>query len=109
MTIKTQLTRFASAGLLGLAVFSSAQAATANDTRQTQVLAGACANCHGTDGRLAGAIPAIAGRPAGVLEAQLLAFKQGQVPHVTVMDRIAKGYSDAELATLAQYFSQIKQ
>lgn len=74
-----------------------------------QVLAGACANCHGTDGRLGGAIPAIAGRPAGILEAQLLAFKRGEQPNATVMTRHAAGYSDAELAALAAYFSSLNR
>lgn len=76
---------------------------------QIQLMAGTCANCHGTDGRLAGAIPAIAGRPATVLEAQLIAFKQGLQPNTTVMDRIAKGFTDAELAALANHFANVKK
>ncbi|MFN3880921.1 MAG: c-type cytochrome [Nitrincola lacisaponensis] len=74
---------------------------------QVQLLAAACANCHGTDGKLADAIPAIAGRPVMVLEAQLQAFKQGLQPNTTVMDRIAKGYTDAELSALANYFANV--
>src|SRR5690606_41216605 len=73
----------------------------------TRLLAAACANCHGTDGKLGGAIPAIAGRPASVLENQLQAFKQGQVANATIMDRISRGYSDDELKRLAQHFSRI--
>ncbi len=76
---------------------------------QVSLMAGTCANCHGTDGQLAGAIPAIAGRPATVLEAQLLAFKQGLQPNTTVMDRIAKGFTDAELSALADYFANINK
>ena len=76
---------------------------------QVKLIAGTCANCHGTDGKLAGTIPAIAGRPSTVLEAQLLAYKQGLQPNTTVMDRIAKGFSDAELSALADYFANINK
>ncbi len=71
------------------------------------VLAGTCASCHGTEGRSPGIVPTIAGRPEAVLRAQLRAFRSEQpIPGVTVMDRIAKGYSDAEIDALARYFSQ---
>jgi len=92
--------------VLGGFLISGAQAAE-QDNRQAEVLAGSCANCHGTEGRLAGAIPAIANRPASVLEAQLLAFKNDEEPRATVMDRIAKGYSEDELRALAQYFANL--
>lgn len=77
-------------------------------THQITVMAGACANCHGTDGAYAGAIPAIAGRPAGVLESQLLTFKTSEPgPNNTVMGRIVKGFSDAELRQLAQFYANV--
>lgn len=94
------------AATLGMATLAQASEFSA---AQLEVMAGSCANCHGTDGKLAGAIPAIAGRPAMVLEAQLLAFKQGLQPNTTVMDRIAKGYTDAELKALAQHFSTVSK
>ena len=74
---------------------------------QIRVLSAACANCHGTDGNLGGAVPVIAGRPASVLEAKLLAFKRGEDPKATVMPRHAAGYTDDELAALADYFSRL--
>lgn len=94
---------FGAVALLSVSAVASETASHA----QTRLLAAACANCHGTDGKLGGAIPAIAGRPASVLERQLLAFKQGQVPGATIMDRISRGYSDEELRQLAQHFSRI--
>ncbi|NLC10466.1 MAG: cytochrome c, class I [Gammaproteobacteria bacterium] len=91
-----------------LALSSTAQAdSSPAASLQIQVLSGACANCHGTDGRLGGAIPVIAGRPAAVLESQLLAFKRGEEPKATVMTRHASGYTDDELAALADYFSKL--
>ena len=97
------------AALLGLVlslftVFAHAQD---SEVRQVELLAASCANCHGTDGRLETAIPAIANRSVRVLEAQLLAFKYDDQPQVTVMDRIAKGYSEAQLQALAEYFATI--
>lgn len=71
------------------------------------VLAGSCANCHGTDGKGGGAIPAIKGRPEEALLRQLQAFKAGTAP-ATVMGRLAKGYSDTQLAALAKHFAAQK-
>lgn len=70
--------------------------------------AGTCAACHGTDGRSAGSIPTIAGKPFAVLKAQLATFRSGEAEGATVMTRIAKGYDEAELAALARYFSEMK-
>lgn len=95
---------------LTLALMIPAATALADNDRagaQTALLAASCANCHGTDGKLAGAIPAIANRPATALESQLLDFKHDDNTRATVMPRIAKGYSDEELKALAQYFSNI--
>lgn len=71
------------------------------------VIAQSCAACHGTEGRLVTAIPPIAGRPEAVLHAQLVAFKKDQMPGATVMPRLAKGFTDEELAALARYFSEL--
>ena len=73
---------------------------------QLEVMAGGCASCHGTDGRLAGAVPAIAGRPAALLEARMLAFKADEVEDTTVMNRIARGFSEEELAALARHLAE---
>lgn len=92
--------------LLSSHVFAQEAPLTEREALQAQVLAGVCASCHGTEGRLSGVIPAIAQRPASVLESQLLAFKRGETPHTTVMERLARGYTDEELALLARYFAQ---
>jgi sulfide dehydrogenase cytochrome subunit len=67
-----------------------------------------CANCHGTDGRLTGPIPALAGRPADLLLAKLVEFKQDKVAQATVMPRLVKGLTDGELQVAAQYFSKLR-
>lgn len=82
--------------------------AVAQHVLDASVLAGSCANCHGTDGRSPGVIPTIAGRPETVLLQQLQAFKSDTPPaNTTVMNRLVKGFSDEELILLAQHFSKI--
>ncbi len=89
------------AGLLGLGAVAPAQAES-----DVSILAGTCANCHGTDGRSPGSIPSIAGQPYAVLLAQLNAFKAGEIVGATVMTRLARGYTDEEIEALARYFSE---
>lgn len=72
-----------------------------------RALAANCAQCHGTDGRPApgSILRPLAGRDRAELEKALDAFKAGHVA-ATVMDQIARGYSDAEIAALADYFAR---
>lgn len=72
-----------------------------------EVLAGPCAACHGTDGRSPGGMPTLAGKSEETLLKSLKGFKSGEAP-ATVMTRLAKGYSDAQLQALARHFSQFK-
>lgn len=95
------------AGVAALATGSMAAPSWADPA--TEVLAGGCANCHGPGGRSPGPIPSIAGVPAAVLEAQLLAFRADQVPGTTVMTRLTKGFSEAELKILAAWFAGQKR
>jgi cytochrome subunit of sulfide dehydrogenase len=95
--------------LIGLMLAGAAAAGAGDDAAALQagalMLASACFNCHGTDGTIRDEhIPAIAGVPQSVIEAQLIAFKQGQLP-ATVMDRIAGGFTDEELAIVAAHFA----
>ncbi len=66
-----------------------------------------CFNCHGTEGRTHSAIPAIAGRDRAYLEETLKSYKAGSKP-ATIMHQLAKGYTDDEIAVLADYFSRQK-
>jgi sulfide dehydrogenase cytochrome subunit len=94
--------------LAGAAMILPAKSSVAADAA-TSVLAGSCANCHGTDGRSPGPIPPIAGMPFAVLKAQLESFRAGETQGATVMTRIAKGFTEAELQTLARHFADIKK
>ena len=90
---------------LGAALLAGGAAAEGVDA---SLLAGTCANCHGTEGRSPGTIPSIAGKPFAVLDAQLAAFKAGAARDATVMTRLALGFTDEELTALARHFSEIQ-
>jgi len=89
---------------IGLAGLASAAEVRADDTLNGRRIAATCANCHGTDGRSQGGIPALAGYPADRLVATLADFKSGKKP-ATIMHQIAKGYTDAQIASVAAYFA----
>jgi len=96
--------------LASLALLASAVGlAQASDLPRTPppYVAANCANCHGTDGKTATAIPGLAGRNKEWLEEVLKAYKDGSRP-ATIMHQIAKGYTDAEIVLLADYFSKQK-
>jgi cytochrome subunit of sulfide dehydrogenase len=90
---------------LGLALsLSSAGLQADSSPRQVRTWAASCAACHGTDGQAQkGALP-LSGRPGDELYRILLAFKAGERP-ATVMHQHAKGYTDAELKQLANWFA----
>ncbi|WP_137718759.1 c-type cytochrome [Methylobacillus flagellatus] len=68
-------------------------------------LASSCAACHGTNGNSAGGTPVLAGLDASHFRKQMQDFKSGARPS-TVMQRHAKGLTDAEIDGLALFFSQ---
>lgn len=70
------------------------------------LIAGTCANCHGPDGRSTGGIPSLRGVNERHLLQRLQAFKAGTATDATVMTRLMKGYDDAQIQALAQWFSK---
>jgi len=70
-------------------------------------LAAACASCHPTGKAGQGKIPALAGRQKDFLVRRMLEFKSGDRP-ATVMQQIAKGYTDAQIETLSAYLAAQK-
>jgi len=65
----------------------------------------ACLSCHGSNGAGTGGVPGLAGRDRGELIALMAAFRANERP-ATIMGRIARGYSEAEVAASADYFSR---
>ncbi len=95
------------AGMLGSGA-ASAQAQTP-PAPNARALAATCAACHGTDGKaIAGSgMVALAGLPKEQVVAQLRAFRDGSRPS-TVMQQIAKGYSDVQIDAVAAYFASVR-
>ena len=74
--------------------------------RSGAMLANTCAGCHGTYGHSAGELmPSLAGMDKRYLSKTMEDFRSGARPS-TIMGRIAKGYSDQEIAAIAAFFSQ---
>lgn len=68
-------------------------------------LAAQCANCHGTNGRSVAEVPSLAGQSATVLINKMQDYKDGKQPS-TIMQQLAKGYTDEQIALMADYFSK---
>lgn len=73
--------------------------------QDASVLAGTCLNCHGPEGRSSLAIPSLRGHSAEYLLQRLRSFRAGTAPDATVMTRLMKGYDEAQLQALAQWFA----
>ncbi len=72
-----------------------------------EMLGTGCTGCHGPDGVSAGkGIPSIAGLDKFYFARVMVQFKNDERPS-TIMGRIAKGYTDSELRTMAKYFGDL--
>jgi cytochrome c553 len=63
----------------------------------------ACSGCHPASSAAETSVPTLAGRDAQEIVTQMRAFQSGQ-RDATVMDRIAKGYSEAEIEAIANWY-----
>lgn len=72
------------------------------------LLAEMCGACHGPDGRSPGSIPALASLNEEAMRALLLAYRDGDI-EATVMDRIARALTDAEIEALARRFGNLAE
>ncbi len=95
------------AGPLALAE-DAAQPAT-KEALYASSLAASCANCHGTNGKVVqgSTVTSLAGLDKNYLIGQMKAFKAGTRPS-TVMQQISKGFNDAQVESLANYFAAQK-
>lgn len=93
--------------LVALAVFTMAGAASAQqpDASSARYLAANCANCHGTQGHSAGAIPSLAGQKKDYLVERLREFRDGK-RSATIMHQLSKGYTDAQIDLIAEHFAR---
>ncbi len=97
------MSRIALAAALAAATFSAYAQESARN------LASACAICHGTDGKaVTQDVIALAGLPREHIATQMRAFRDGTRP-ATVMQQIAKGYTDAQIEAMASWFAAQKR
>ena len=92
------------AGVMALAVSAGALAA----SPEPPPGASSCTGCHAPGAlapRVDTAVPPLVGRSTADIVAQMQAFKTGQKAS-TVMDRIARGFTDAEIQAIADWYAQ---
>ncbi|MFP3873121.1 MAG: c-type cytochrome [Thiohalophilus sp.] len=93
--------------LVTAASLSVSTTAPAAEISKGAMLSNSCAACHGTDGNSPGAMPTLHGKSADFIERALKGFRSGERDS-TVMGRHASGYSDEEIAQIAEYFAGLK-
>ena len=69
--------------------------------------AASCSGCHAGSTRVETPVPRLAGRPAGEITDAMLAYKSGKLAG-TIMDRIAKGYSEDEIRAISTWYAAQK-
>lgn len=74
------------------------------DAQLGRNLAATCANCHGTNGNARGDMKPLAGVSAEKILAAVADYRSGNQP-ATIMHQIAKGYTDAQMKLIADYFA----
>ncbi len=66
-----------------------------------------CSGCHATSSSVRTTVPSLVGRDPAAIVAAMQGFRAGTIPG-TVMDRIAKGFSDDEVKAIAAWYGAQK-
>ena len=90
----------AAIGLLSIAAAVTASA-------QPPAGAAACSGCHPASTRVTSPVPRLAGLERDAIARAMRDFRSGTRAG-TVMDRIAKGFTDAEIDAIAAYYHEQK-
>jgi cytochrome c553 len=90
-----------------LALVAGPSLAVAQDAHLARNLAATCANCHGTNGNAVGDMKPLAGVSAEKIVALVADYRSGNQP-ATIMHQIAKGYTEAQIRLVAEYFAAQK-
>lgn len=93
--------------LIASCLVASTLNAYAQDPDLARNLAATCANCHGTNGHSLGDAKRLAGEPKEKLLRKLSEYVSGEKP-ATIMNQIAKGYTQEQLDMITEYFSAQK-
>ena len=98
------------AALFGVLVIASlgASVVQASDalTSPAALLSASCTGCHTTQQDSDHAIPSLDGYSADDLRTALIAFREDD--NATVMNRIARGYTDADIDVIAAYLGKMQ-
>lgn len=81
-----------------------ASIATAFAASEPPAGAASCSGCHPPNAGVPSPVAPLAGKNAVEIVAQMQAFRAGQRP-ATVMDRIAKGFSEPEVQAIAAWYA----
>ncbi len=65
----------------------------------------ACFGCHAAGDRVATPVPRLIGLDAAYVVRAMQEFRAGTRP-ATVMDRIARGFTDAEVQSIAEWYAR---
>jgi len=88
------------AAAIGLASIAAAVTASA----EPPAGAAACSGCHPVSARVSSPVPRLAGLDRAAIAKAMQDFRSGQRP-ATVMDRIAKGFTDEEIQAIAAWYA----
>lgn len=69
--------------------------------------AASCSGCHPAKKSIDTPVPRLVGRDAGAIVSAMQAFKTGEMS-ATVMDRIAKGFTNDEIKAIADWYAAQK-
>ena len=87
-------------------VLMLAKPAHAQTAAEAALLAGGCVGCHGVSGQGGHGIPSIRDTQSRAdFVAAMQAFRANQ-REATVMGRISRGYTEAEITTLAAFYAR---
>ena len=89
------------------ATFLAAGVAAAQDGPTGQAMVQTCYVCHGPEGRSAEGVPALMRGQKELVVRQMIEFKTDRRP-ATIMNRVAKSYSEEQIAAIADYLAGLK-
>jgi cytochrome c553 len=102
--MRSQSIRVSIGAAAALLLMAASAAPVTPPSTHARALAATCTPCHTQGGAGLAAIAPLDGRAAGAIASSMRAFRSGQRAG-TVMPQLARGYSDADIDALAQWFA----
>jgi sulfide dehydrogenase cytochrome subunit len=93
------------AGFVAALTISALSSPASGEMASGNIMANTCYSCHGTNGVSAGSMPTISGKSQKFIARAMKDFQSGKRKG-TVMNRIAKGFSEAEIDSLSKVFGK---